>query len=124
MIYLGQNPIGMNIENMRLIHQHEITTDYTTTLSPLYTNEIKPYITFGDYQKICVVVFKNNTTTLSNPINAVFFSLGIEPSAMTSDNRNGGMIRGNYTNMRNLLLTNDARCSAGTTMCIYEYTIA
>lgn len=107
-------------KDMRLINQHTITQDYTTTLSPLYTAEIAPFITFGDYHKLCVVLFENNTTTLSNAINCVYFSLGIEPDSMTTNTRNGGMIRGNYMNIRNLITSNDARCSAGTIIKIYE----
>lgn len=123
MIYLGDNPIGINIEGLKLIHSHTISKDYTTTLAPLYTDEIKPYITYGDYHKLCIVVFRNNTSTLSNPINVLFFSLGIDIEAVDGDTRNGGIIRQNYNNIRRIVTSYDARCSAGTQIYIYEYTI-
>lgn len=123
MIYLGNNPVGINMDSMKLIHQHTLTSNYTTTLSSLYTNEIQPYITFGDYTKMCVVVFRNNTTALENSINVVFFSLAVDIQTAASNAVTGGMIRSNYTNIRNLVLSNDARCSSGAQVCIYELSV-
>ena len=110
-------------KNMKLINQHTVTQDYTTTLNPIYTAEIAPYITFGDYHKMVLCIFENNTISLDNKINSVFFSLAIEPTTMTTATRNGGMIRKDYTNIRDFDLSNDARCSTGTVVKIYEIDI-
>lgn len=106
-------------KDMKLIYQKTLTSNYNTTLSSLYYNEIAPNITFGDYRKLCICIFENNTTALSNKINYVFFNMGIELSALNNDTRNGGMIRNDYTNVRYLVLSNDARCNAGTILKIY-----
>lgn len=108
--------------HMKLIHSHTITQNYTTTLSPLYTAEIQPYITYGDYHKVCFVEFANNTSTASSPIRFLFFSLAIDITQVTSSTKTGGMIRGDYANVRDLALSNDARCNAGTVINIYELT--
>lgn len=107
-------------KDMRLINQHTITQNYTTTLNPVYTAEIAPYITFGDYHKIVLCIFENNTTSLDNKIDIVFFSLAIDPASMKATTRNGGMIRRGYANVRDFNLTNDARCSTGAIVKIYE----
>ena len=111
-------------DKMKLIHTHTISSAYTSTLDPLYTNEIKPYITFGDYSKLCVILFAGNTNSTSGKINCVFFSLAVDVQSATTDTTTGGMVRGNgYTNVRNLVLTNDAKCSAGTVIKIYTIDI-
>ena len=120
MMYLGKDAVSFNMNNMKLINKHIITQDYTKTLSTLYTNEIAPYITFGDYTKLCVVIFKNNTTELSNSIDCIFFSLCVDITTVSSSQKNGGMIRSGYTNFRDFQLSNDARCASGTTIYIYE----
>lgn len=123
MMYLGKDAVGINLSNMKLIHQHTITQNYTSTLSSLYQNEISPYITFGDYSKLCIIIFRNNTSTQSNTIDCIFFGLGTDITSATSNERNGGMVRSNYTNYRNFLLSNDARCSEGTELYIYELSL-
>lgn len=121
MIYLGQDPVGININcnNMKLIYTGIITQEYASTLDSLYKNEIKPHITYGDFHKLCICTFENNNFTGSNPINFIFFLLGVDVESASSNTRNGGMMQADYSSIRNFLLSNDARCSAGTILKIY-----
>lgn len=108
---------------MKLIHSHTIQTDYTGTFSSIYTNEIVPYLTFGDYRTIYICMFENNTLAVTNPIRCAFFSAAIAPTAMDSNTRNGGLVRGNYANIRTMNMTYDAMCSTGTVLKIYTIDI-
>lgn len=114
MILSGGDPV-----QFKLAHTHTIATDYHTTFAPIYTNEIAPHLTFGDYHKLCVCVFEGNTSTDNFPINMCYFSLGVDVNAMTSNSRNGGIIRNGFTAIRPMQNTYDSMCSAGTVLKIY-----
>lgn len=106
----------------KLIHTHTIATASTATLDPIYQAEIEPYVTYGDFSKLYVVIFENNTAS-GNRVDAVFFSAGVDITATNSNTRNGGIIRADYTNIRSLILSYDAYVSAGTVLKIYEFSI-
>lgn len=114
---------GGNDLKVELIHSKTLTQDYNSTLQPLYNAEIKPYITYGDYHKICLVEFANNTTSNYPQIRFLFFSLAVDIESVASNQKTGGMIRGNYGNVRDLVISNDAKCNSGTVMKIYEITM-
>lgn len=114
---------GGNTLKIDLIYSKTLTQDYTTTLQPLYAAEIKPNITFGDFHKICLVEFANNTSSNYPQIRFCFFSLAGDIEKVTTNTKTGGMIRGNYANVRDLELSNDAKCNAGTVLKIYEITV-
>ena len=109
-------------KDMKLVYSGVISQDYTSTAKVLYEGEIKNRVTFGDYHKLCICIFEGNSYA-SNPVNVLFFTLAVDPSSFTANNRNGGMIRQGYSNLRSLDLTNDARVSAGTVLKIYTIDI-
>lgn len=107
----------------KLVHSHAIEEDYSTTLSPIYTAEIKPYVTFGSFHKLYICLFESDTPSASGYIDMVFFTGAAELSTLTSNYSAGGMIRSGYTNQRSLSLSTDAKCSAGTVIKIYELAV-
>lgn len=114
---------GNNSLDVKLIYSKTLTKDYLTTLQPIYSDEILPNITFGDFHKVCLVEFANNTTDSYPQIRFVFFSMAAPLDSVTTNTKTGGMIRGNYANIRDLVLSNDAKCNAGTVIKIYEITV-
>lgn len=114
---------GGNNLKVELVYSKTLTQDYSTTLQPIYTDEILPNITFGDFHKICLVEFANNTSESYPQIRYVFFSMAAPLDSVTANTKTGGMIRGNYGNLRDLVLSNDAKCNAGTVIKIYEITV-
>lgn len=130
MIYLGEDPIGLNIDNLKLLSVYTVPQDWTSgnnaLMSNIYTSAIAPVITYNQSNKLCICVFKNNNATGSYKMNYCFFSLAVDPSTYTSSNvACGGMLRGTESNfnIRNFLLSNSASCTAGTEIYIYELTM-
>lgn len=108
----------------RLVHSHTMTTDYNTTLSPIWTAEILPHLTFGDYNKGYVVTFEGNSVGYPQA-RFLCFSAGVNPTSQSATERSGWMIRvlTSGQNIRRFDLTNDFRASSGTVVKIYEFTM-
>lgn len=125
MIYLGNKPIGINIENMKLLSVYTVPEDWTSgskaLVSYIHSQVLDSVVTYGQPNKICVCIFENNNATDTYKMDLMFFSLYSNPSTWSSNNSKlGGMVRNNFSNYREYTTSNSASCTAGTKIYIYE----